>query len=719
MAEILDRIAQLEKDIGDFDFGDSLKRPPEPEPEMERGIAGDIASNLARGVSDAAKMGGYALKSLDPDGGMEVLDPIGQGIIDLSKKADEWDIMQPDASEASGEESYLKKGIMSGVRAIPLTAAAMGSGIAAAAAAPFLGVGAVTAGTLSTLGYFGLGTYGQKYQEYKDAGIEDSEAQKSAVYAGLVEGGFEAVATYAGLKLFGVDKLISQPLKSSVKELLNTPMDVWAKRWAADTFLAEMPTEIIQNALGTQIDTNLGLQDEGAWKQAALDAIIPTFVISLAFGTGSAAMTTVQKRKLKSDLNNMEDDKKRYEAVAEIEKGITENEAKDEDGEVTKNAEAWANMAMDKIDAGEAIDLNESFIEYASQDEATLNTLREGVAEDEENQYRDNLKQKIKNLTRFQKPTPRQKEARQKYIDEYNAHMQSVEARVSDEESMALSSREDIKQAEQAQVLIDQYRNAQDQIAKDQAQSELRNMMVPGVPFNEGLAELEKNIATFRQERLTQDETQGQLTEGVASQPIDVAPDDGSTGYAPDAVIQREREKSVKALEKRQAEMGQTDRGPFQRGLEGQPDQTQMPAETPQILGMESIDDTKNLPFAGLGEQIDNSGIPVDVTDGQAIDDGLNVGDADFESEAAHDQRLFQQNIAGDHGVQDQVLDNAPGVQKEDLPQGEETPDSKINAQKDNGEETTTTTVLDGVNGNVVTTGTKSGPSRDQVKILV
>ncbi len=489
----------------------------------ERGIIGDIGSNIARGISDAAKMGGYAIKSLDPDSGLEILDPVGQKLIDLSKKADTFDIMKPDVSEASGEEGFIKRGIMGGFRAAPLSAAAMGVGIVAATVAPAIGVGAVTAGAVSTLGLFGLGTYGQKYQEFKDQGIEDGEAQKAAVYSGIVEGGFEALASYAGLKIFGADKFIGQPLKTSVKELLSTPIEEWGKRWAADAILAEMPTEMIQEALGTEIETGLGLQGEGAWKRAAVEAIIPALTMSVLFGAGSAGMSTVQKRKLKSDLNNLEDPEARAKAVGDIEKGITENEAKDEDGEITKNAEAWANMALDKIDAGEEISLNQDFVSYASQDEDTLNTLREGVSEDESTKYAQKLKQRIDNLSRFSKRTPRQQTALSNYQDELESFINDIRSKDDAATAKAESEAEGAKfekdirgqrstrpkatsvmggEADQFDKFLTE--NAPENRARIRNQAQMEALESPGVPVSQGQKELDQGVAEFR--RLKQQE---------------------------------------------------------------------------------------------------------------------------------------------------------------------------------------------------------------------
>ena len=106
----------------------------------------------------------------------------------------------------------------------------------------------------------------------------------------------------------------------------------------------------------------------------------------------------VQKRKLKNDINNLEDPNARYKAVETIEKGILEHEKDGEDTEFTKNAEDWANMAMDKIEAGEAIDLNADFVEYASNDEQVLDQMRGRVAAGQVDEYREKLIKRINKL---------------------------------------------------------------------------------------------------------------------------------------------------------------------------------------------------------------------------------------------------------------------------------------------------------------------------------
>ena len=346
----------------------------------ERGLAGDIASNLARGVADLGRMGGYALKTLDPDGGIDVVENIGQGIVDIADKSQDWDIMQPDRSEAAGE-GLLSRGWKGGVRsAVPslaptFTGAAAGAAIGSVVPGVGTAMGGLIGGTLATFGLFGLGTYGEKLHEYKSNGVPEPEAEVAAFKQGLIEGGIEGASSLLGLKIFGVDKFVAQPLKNTVKELLETPMKTWGKRLATDAFLNEIPTEMLQGALGVQVETGMGLQDEGAWREAMVEAIIPAMTMSLLFGLGSSGMTAANKHKLKIKLNDMENGYARIQAVETIKNGIKENEKKGQDGEVTNNADSFGSMALIKINAGLPIDINADFSKYASQDKAQIDKL--------------------------------------------------------------------------------------------------------------------------------------------------------------------------------------------------------------------------------------------------------------------------------------------------------------------------------------------------------
>ena len=375
----------------------------------ERGLIGDTVSDVARGTADLVRMGGYVIKTLDPDGGIDIVERVGDSLVDIADRSQKLDIMQPDASELAGQEGRIKSGIRSGIRSsVPsLTPTFAGAGAGFLAGGP---VGGLVGAVLGNLGLFGLGTYGEKKQEYLDHGVSEDEAHSAALKQGLIEGGIEGAASFIGAKIFGMDRFLTQPLKQTVKELLHTPVSTFAKNMAKDTFLNEVPTEMLQSYLGTKVDIGVGMADEGDQWQAAVDSIIPAMTMSLLFGTGASGFSYVQKRRLVRDLNNLEKPDAREKAAEMIEKGILEGDSKEEAGKEVELAEAWSKMAMERIDAGEAIDLNEDFIKFAQLDENSRKELQRGTELQQYQNQISSLQKRVSNLQQFQKPTDRQKE---------------------------------------------------------------------------------------------------------------------------------------------------------------------------------------------------------------------------------------------------------------------------------------------------------------------
>ncbi len=464
-------------------FGDEQEKyaPKQAEQQTdvveERGFFGDVGSQLARGAADLTRMTGHALKVADPDGGIDVVEQFGQKMIDTADKSQSMDIMKMDESEAAGE-NWFSRGWKSGVRsAIPSLGAAIGGAVAGAgitAGAGVLGFGGVLAATVpmigmstgqvagmmaGTGGIFGLGTYGEKKQEYLDHGLDEHTAEKAAIKQGIIEGGGEMIATFLGLAILGPGKMFSQPLKETVTELLQTPAKTMVKKLAG-TALEETITEMIQEGSQAAVETGIGLREEGAWLEGALEAIVPAITMSLMFAGGSSTFSAVKKRQLKAELNNLEDSKAREKAVEEIESGIREaSKDKNDNGQADQQAEAWTRMAFDKIDAGETIDLQENFVEFAALDDET----RQSFADKEQGyQAQEQIKsfdQKIANLERMQKPTPRQV-----------AKWEQLQA----------------ERAQLANELADPRQDGNDS---------------PGTRFNEGQAEVDQGIEDFRRQR--------------------------------------------------------------------------------------------------------------------------------------------------------------------------------------------------------------------------
>ncbi len=453
--------------LGQQSLGKTQEQTP-PSPVPERGLIGDIVSDVARGTADLTRMGGYAIKTLDPDGGIDVVERVGVSLVDMADRSQKLSIMQPDASELAGQEGAIKSGIRSGIRsAVPSLAptfAGAAAGAAVGSVVPGLGtaVGGITGAVLGNLGLFGLGTYGEKKQEYLDHGVSEDEAHSAALKQGLIEGGIEGAASFIGAKIFGMDRFLTQPLKQTVKELLHTPVSTFAKNLAKDTFLNEVPTEMLQSYLGTRVDIGVGMANEGDQWQAAVDSIIPAMTMSLLFGTGASGFSYVQKRRLVRDLNNLEKPDAREKAAEMIEKGILEGDSKEEAGKEVELAEAWSKMAMERIDAGEAIDLNEDFIKFAQLDENSRKELQRGTELQQYQNQISSLQKRVSNLQQFQKPTDRQKEL----LSGYQADLETAQKGLADR--MQAMEEEAAAQNQQAQ---DDFSGKQDPPPADEEMS--------------------------------------------------------------------------------------------------------------------------------------------------------------------------------------------------------------------------------------------------------
>jgi hypothetical protein len=374
-----------------FNFDELSDTPIEPieQAGIERGFVGDIASSIARGVPVLGELTGQALKTLDPSG--ILLKPIGEKIIRGAEKLRELDIMKPDISEAAGE-GFIKRGVKGGLEsAVPSLAPAIAGGVPGAKAGAVIGtailpgpgtavgatIGGLLGGTLATLAVHGLGTYGQRKEEYLNRGIDEKIAHKAATQQALVEGGIESISNIAGMMTFGFGKIATQPLKNTAKELLKTPFKTFAKNLTKNAALNEVPTEILQGALGAKIDERIGVLPEGAWQMAAVESIIPALTMSVLFGVGAQTITSVQRNNIKNKLNS-EDQVERIQAAQFISSNIKDKELK----------KAWSDMTESLIEAGSPIDINADFTKpgevqaaqpLSEQDTAILDTIDSGL----------------------------------------------------------------------------------------------------------------------------------------------------------------------------------------------------------------------------------------------------------------------------------------------------------------------------------------------------
>jgi len=330
--------------------------------EKEPGVIKAGVAAVARGIPALGELAGHAIKTLDPEGGIDVVEKVGQKIIDVSEGMRDVGIMKP-AVPGVEEEGFVRRGIMGGLESTIPSLAPLGVGVGAGALAgsvfgpPGTVIGGLVGGIGATLGIHGLGVYGQKKEEYVQQGIDEKTAHGAAIKQGIIEGGIETVSNLIGMVTFGWGKLAAQPLKTTAKELLKTPVKTFAKNLTKNALLNEVPTEMIQGALGAKVDEEIGLLPEGAWQEAAVESIIPALTMSVLFGVGAQGITSLQRNSVKNQLNS-ENPEERKKAAEYIAKNIDDKELR----------QSWADMVEPLIDSGVPIDINADFTQTTSEE---------------------------------------------------------------------------------------------------------------------------------------------------------------------------------------------------------------------------------------------------------------------------------------------------------------------------------------------------------------
>jgi len=338
----------------------------------ERGIVGDIGSRLARGAVSTVELAGHALGTMGAD-------KIGRKLVQTSEGLlKDVDFLKQDESEVKGE-GFIKRGVMGGVEsAVPslsggLGGAALGAGVGSVIPGVGTLAGGLIGGAAGALGLFGAGVYGKEKEAALKAGLSEEQAHKHGLEQGVIEGGIEFIATPIELLTGGFGKVATQPLKSTIKDLLKTPLKTMVKNYGK-TMGVETSTEMLQSGLGNEFAKKHGMAD-GATTEAVLESIIPAITMSLMFGMGSQALTSVHKGQVKKALTDETvDENTRNAAVEEVYAQILP-----EDVEL---ANVWKEMSTERITRGESINIDEDFTNYAVRKKTLEQGSDEGGSDD-------------------------------------------------------------------------------------------------------------------------------------------------------------------------------------------------------------------------------------------------------------------------------------------------------------------------------------------------
>jgi len=189
------------------------------------------------------------------------------------------------------------------------------------------------------------------------AGVPREKSEPIAVAAGLVEGGLEGLFNWLSLITFGLSKPLTIPAQVAMKKGIGAVFKVGIKQYAkqaAQLASVEIPTEILQEGIGAELERKIGIGDTRFW-DAAKQVIGPTAVSSILFTGFFGSINMVNRKRIKKALTDPAIPiGQRKEAAL-----LVENAVKEVNPEL---AQVWGHNAFVAIENGEAIEIDESLV---------------------------------------------------------------------------------------------------------------------------------------------------------------------------------------------------------------------------------------------------------------------------------------------------------------------------------------------------------------------
>jgi N12 class adenine-specific DNA methylase len=356
------------------DFTNGLKgsginkvQPEEPE---DKGFIRETVGAVAGGTVDAAELWMRAVRTMDPEGGNDIVRDFATGGLNAIKN---FTAKHPSLAPGAEVETGLKRWWVEGVRSfVPslsaaLPGVALGTGVAVATG----GAGIPAAAAIgSTFGgaIFGLAEHDRFKEEVEDYIVNNQldeeqaadlreKAASPAIYSAITEGGLEAAANaleVLSLRLFSpLKRTIKNVVKQPIKTLLKTTPGQVAKNFA-QTAAIEVGTEMSQEALETKFRRDIGITDMSSW-EAAMSVIGPSLVTTVLFAGLGGGTNALHRARIRKSLEDAKaDPTKRKQAVYEIAETIRSTGQED--------SEALADRIQASgdrfVDEGISIDLN-------------------------------------------------------------------------------------------------------------------------------------------------------------------------------------------------------------------------------------------------------------------------------------------------------------------------------------------------------------------------
>lgn len=285
-----------------------METTPPPPPPPQRGVLGDIASSLARGVAvGIPQFAGQAITGMGALTGIEPMKETGRAITGFAEELPEKiPFLQPSEAEGQGGVRRFLTGM--GESLPTILAAAKGGAAIGALTAPvtgFLGptAGAILGGMVGVFGTFGLAGKGRAYEEALAEGLPEDQAQSYSNKIGAIEGGVWSLLAPAEAVTGGIaGKFIKKPAIDTIRKLL-TPTLTQSLAGMATNVPLVTAAGATSSALQARAAEEAGLPTPTP-EEAAYNSIAPSIGISILFGLGTRAMRWQDRSATFASLKN-------------------------------------------------------------------------------------------------------------------------------------------------------------------------------------------------------------------------------------------------------------------------------------------------------------------------------------------------------------------------------------------------------------------------------
>ncbi len=303
----------------------------QPEPVSEKGFLRETTEAVAGGFSDAAEMWMRAIRTVDPEGGNDVIRDFATSGIDAIKNfVSRHPSLAPDANVEEGVKRWWIEGVRAFVPSLSAALPGVVGGVLVGGP-----VGAVVGSTFGGA-IFGLAEFDRFKEEVEDF-ITDNELSEEdaaklreqgaskAIYSAITEGGLEGAANALEIMSLGLFRPVRRTLtgvvKRPIKELFKKSAGQIAKEAAIRlprTAAIEVGTEVTQEALETKFRRDIGLTDLSSM-DAAMSVIGPSLVTTLLFMGAAGGANSLQRAGIRKAIEDAKaNPNKRKQAVREI-----------------------------------------------------------------------------------------------------------------------------------------------------------------------------------------------------------------------------------------------------------------------------------------------------------------------------------------------------------------------------------------------------------------